>query len=86
MWGRRIAAGILYSIAPALALSAVATIVDWKMNPHGLFHDSSGTNWDVTLSTAWSWFVPALALFFLLWTAGVILYQCARIRGRRDSG
>jgi hypothetical protein len=61
-------------------------MVDWKKNPGGLFYKLSGTDWDVTLSTAWSWFVPTFTLFFLVWTAGLFLLRWARTGEKGASG
>ena len=44
----------------AIAVSSIATWIDWSKNPGGMFHDSAGTNWTIVLETALSWFLPLL--------------------------
>jgi len=39
-------------------VATVMAIADWRLNPGGIFHDSQGTNWDVVMETALSWFLP----------------------------
>ena len=50
-----------------LLVSVWMTVLDWRLNPSGLFHNDQGTNWDIVLETALSWFWP-VALPVLLAT------------------
>ncbi len=54
--------GTLVGLIVALAMS----YVDWQHNPQGIFHDELGTNWDMVLETAVSWFVPVALITFVL--------------------
>lgn len=45
-------------IALGGVVATVMAIVDWRLNPGGIFHDSQGTNWEVVAETALSWFLP----------------------------
>ena len=47
-------------IALAVAVSSIATWIDWYKNPSGLFRNSAGTSWSIVFETAVSWFFPAL--------------------------
>lgn len=40
------------------AVATVMAIVDWRLNPGGIFRDSQSTNWEVVAETALSWFLP----------------------------
>ena len=62
-------------IAGLVAGGAVAipmTILDWRLNPAGLFHDEDGTNWFVVMETMFSWFwgvaLAAMLLTVAVWT------------------
>ena len=50
----------VYGAGLALAVAAVAVFLDWRINPGGLFHDESGTNWRILGETGLSWFLPLL--------------------------
>ena len=41
-----------------LIVALVMSYLDWQHNPEGIFHNEIGTNWDIVLDTAASWFVP----------------------------
>lgn len=60
--------GILASAAVALLAASVMSLVDWRLNPGGLFYGGEGTHWSVVWETWVSWFLPV----FLL-TGGVVL-------------
>jgi H+/Cl- antiporter ClcA len=62
--------GIYVGLAAGLLVAAAMTILDWRANPSGLFHDESGTNWLIVGETALSWFWP-VALAALLITVAV---------------
>jgi len=41
-----------------LLVAAVMTILDWRLNPGGIFHNAHGTDWKMVRETAFSWFLP----------------------------
>jgi hypothetical protein len=59
------------------------TAHDWRLNPAGLFHDATGTDWGVVLETAMSWFLPVTAVATPLFAAA--LFLIARVRARGSS-
>ena len=56
-------------------VGAVMSIVDWRLNPGGVFRDSQGTNWDVVVETALSWFFPVALASFVVATIGLFLLR-----------
>ncbi len=62
MNGRGIAWVIGSGLVAGLLVAGVMTFLDWRVNPGGLFHDSSGTDWLIVRETAWSWFWPVALL------------------------
>lgn len=42
----------------AILATLTFTLWDWIENPSGIFHDSTGTNWNFVYDTAVSWFFP----------------------------
>ena len=50
--------GVTAGCLVGLVVSAAMTVMDWRLNPAGIFHDAAGTNWGVVAATAWSWFWP----------------------------
>jgi len=65
--------GGLVGVSVGLVVAFTMSYVDWQHNPHGIFHNELGTNWDMVLETAVSWFVPValitsiLSIAVLLW-------------------
>lgn len=59
---RNVAIGISAGMAAGSIVAAITTFLDWRTNPAGIFHDSSGTNWPIVAETAASWFVPVFVL------------------------
>lgn len=45
-----------------LLVSVVMTFLDWRLNPGGIFHGATGTNWTIVTATAWTWFWPVALL------------------------
>ena len=41
-----------------LVVAAWMTLLDWRLNPGGIFRDAQGTNWSIVIETGWSWFLP----------------------------
>jgi phosphotransferase system glucose/maltose/N-acetylglucosamine-specific IIC component len=60
--GRGIARVIVSGLVAGLLVAGVMAFLDWRVNPGGLFHDSSGTDWLIVRATAWSWFWPIALL------------------------
>ncbi len=58
--------GALIGIAVGLVVAFAMSYVDWRHNPQGIFHNELGTNWDILLETAVSWFVPVALLAAVL--------------------
>ncbi|MDJ0812931.1 MAG: hypothetical protein QNJ23_04330 [Woeseiaceae bacterium] len=55
--------GIIAGLFAGLLVAIPATVADWRLNPAGIFHDETGTNWAIVAETAFSWFWPvALAV------------------------
>ena len=61
-----------------LVVSAVMTIVDWRLHPAGVFYDESGTAWTIVTETALSWLGPVALVTFL--ATVIVLYLIAWIR------
>ncbi len=60
-WKLATIAGLL----AGLVVSAAMTLVDWRLNPAGIFHNSNGTNWTIVTETALSWLVPVAVVTLL---------------------
>jgi len=56
-------------IAVGFVVALTMTFADWRVNPSGIFHGDSGTNWGVTMETALSWFLPVAFSAFVMATA-----------------
>ena len=55
-----------------LIVAATMTFLDWRLNPGSIFHDGTGTHWNMVWDTAISWFLPVAAIatastWVLLW-------------------
>ena len=59
------------ALAVAFATATIIAVLDWQLNPGGIFHDETGTRWQVVWVTWSSWFVSgalvALGLSLLAW-------------------
>ena len=44
--------------ATGLVVAAWMTLLDWRLNPGGIFRGTHGTNWSIVIETGWSWFLP----------------------------
>ena len=49
---------VLAGVLTGLAVAGVATLLDWRENPGGIFHGDAGTDWRIVFHTAASWFLP----------------------------
>ncbi len=58
--------GGLVGTSVGLIVALGMSYMDWRTNPQGIFHDELGTNWDIVLETAVSWFVPVALVTFVL--------------------
>ena len=67
----------IIGIVTGLAVAAVMSFLDWRLNPGGIFHDSAGTDWAVVAETAFSWLWPVALIMFL--ATAVVLYAIAWI-------
>ena len=73
--------GAAAGAAVAVMVTVPITYADWRLNPAGLFHDDTGTHWDVVFETALSWFVPvALLVFAVVTVAHHLLSKFAQRR------
>ena len=68
--------GILIGTSVGLIVAVAVSYIDWQHNPQEIFHDDLGTNWDVVLETATSWFVPVALLASAVSIA--VLSWCSR--------
>lgn len=50
--------GAIAGICVGLLVSVPMTFMDWRLNPSALFHNEQGTDWNIVLETAFSWFWP----------------------------
>ncbi len=50
--------GILSAFIIGVLVGAIATLIDWRENPSGIFHDDTGTHWNFVFDTFHSWFWP----------------------------
>jgi uncharacterized membrane protein len=58
--------GGLVGVLVGLVVASTMSFIDWQHNPQGIFHDELGTNWDIVLETAVSWFVPVALITSIL--------------------
>ena len=65
--------GAALGVVASLVLALVMTYADWRLNPGGLFHGDSGTDWQVVWDTAVSWFVPTIPAAVILSVAVLFL-------------
>lgn len=45
-----------------LVTASVMTLLDWRLNPGGVFRGPEGTDWSVVVETAVSWLWPVALL------------------------
>jgi len=60
--------GLVVGAHVGLVVASIATFLDWRTNPGGIFHGVDGTNWAVVMETAITWLAPVAVL------AGVITW------------
>ena len=68
----------LFAVILATIVAGIVTLIDWVINPDGVFHGGLGTDWGVVWQTWSSWFLPALAVIAVI-TFAVTWWQ---VRGR----
>ncbi len=61
--------GALIGTTVGLVVALAMSYVDWRHNPQGIFHSELGTNWNIVLESAVSWFVPVALVTAVLSTA-----------------
>ena len=57
--------GIVGSLV-GLMVAVGMTFVDWRLNPAGIFHSEEGTDWNIVVETAFSWFWPVALIVLVL--------------------
>lgn len=67
--------GSIFGSLAGLLAAIPMTIVDWRFNPAGLFHDEDGTNWTIVAETAFTWFWPVASIAFVT-TVAVHTWMC----------
>ena len=70
--------GVAVGFLTGLIVAGIATLLDWRVNPGGLYHGVDGTHWDIVLDTALSWFVPVTGYVSVI--AWVVLFVISRWR------
>lgn len=63
-------------IVLGIAFASVMTILDWRLNPGGIFHNANGTEWVVVMETALSWFLPVAAAGSVVGAVILFLITC----------
>lgn len=58
LWIGAISAALLVSATVA----GIATYLDWRLNPDGIFQGADGTDWAIVWDTWISWCAPVLLL------------------------
>ena len=72
-----------FSLGVSATVTAIATEWEWLKNPSGIFHDETGTHWQLVFDTAVSWFVPTLIYTFLVFAAAAIGLRLIRNKIRQ---
>ncbi len=72
-----LAIGLGVAATVAAAVASVATFVDWRRNPGGIFRSDVGTNGLVVWETWISWFWPVF-LFVAVVAAAVAVWRTMR--------
>lgn len=49
-----------------LLVASTMTVLDWRLNPGGVFHTPGGTHWEIVWHTWISWFLPVAAATLLV--------------------
>lgn len=70
--------GITIGAIAGVCVATIMTFLDWRLNPGGIFHGATGTNWTIVLETAISWFAPVAGAGAAV--ALVVLFVWARLR------
>lgn len=70
--------GIAVGLLTGLTVAGIATYLDWRVNPGGLYHGADGTHWDIVGDTAMSWLVPVTGYVTLI--AWAVLFAISRWR------
>lgn len=68
----------MVGVVLGLVVASAMTILDWRLNPGGIFHNEQGTDWDVVTATAVSWFAPVGAAATIL--VSVVLFVVSRLK------
>ncbi len=56
----------MFGLLAGLLVAIPMTVLDWRQNPSGIFHDETGTRWNIVAETAISWFWPVAVLAFAI--------------------
>ncbi len=68
------------ALAVAFATATIIAVLDWQLNPGGIFHDETGTRWQVVWVTWSSWFFPTVFVSGALVALGLSLLAWRRRR------
>ena len=70
--------GVLIGLMAGLVVGFVMTVLDWRLNPGGIFHTAQGTDWAVVVETAVSWFSPVSIIASAIALLVIFLYVRSR--------
>ena len=70
--------GVVIGAVVGVVVALVMTILGWRLNPDGIFHNENGTDWTVVAETAVSWFAPMFVIVGA--SALLVLFVLARLR------
>ncbi len=69
---------LLVTLVIALLLSMLATWMDWRVNPSGIFYSESVIHWLVVWQTLSSWLWPLWVMLAALGYVGMVLLRLVR--------
>jgi len=69
---------VLVTFVLALLFSVLATWLDWRVNPSGIFYSELVIHWSVVWQTLGSWLWPLWLMFLALGYVGMVLVRLLR--------